>query len=118
VQKTRHILLLKNEAETISAHTHRSVEDFANGIVGNKPYTYEMKKPANGKCFFLKNNQCTVYPVRPLICRFYPFELRFDLYRDMHIFDFTLECPTIGKGRIMGRKDFEELYLLAKQRLL
>ncbi|MGD6852190.1 MAG: YkgJ family cysteine cluster protein [Candidatus Bathyarchaeia archaeon] len=116
--KTRHILLLEAEADAISAETCLPIEDFAVETSGNAPYVYEMKKPSDGKCFFLKNNRCTVYEHRPLICRFYPFELHFDADKDTHIFNYTLECPTINKGTALSRKDFEKLFLLAKQRLL
>ncbi|MCW3999141.1 MAG: YkgJ family cysteine cluster protein [Candidatus Bathyarchaeota archaeon] len=116
-EKTRRILLLEAEAEEISAQTGLPIEDFAAEIAGNAPYIYEMKKPQGGKCFFLKDNRCSIYTARPLICRFYPFELRFDPDRGIHVFSYTQECPTINKGKTLGKKDFEALYLLAKQRL-
>ncbi len=115
--KTRHILLLETEADAISAETGLPIEVFADEVA-HAPYVYEMKKPSEGKCFFLKNNRCIIYEHRPLICRFYPFELHFDADKDTHVFNYTLECPTINKGKEMTKKDFEELFLLAKQRLL
>ncbi|MGD6807188.1 MAG: YkgJ family cysteine cluster protein [Candidatus Bathyarchaeia archaeon] len=117
-RKLRHILLLESEAEDISAATCLPIEEFTTEIIGSAPYVYEMKKP-EGKCYFLKNNKCTIYDVRPLICRFYPFELKFDKDKDSHVFSFTLECPTINKGgRAMAKRDFEALFQLAEQRLL
>ena len=116
--KTRHILLLENEAEDISAHTCFPIEDFAVEIPGNTPYLYEMKKP-QGKCFFLKSNKCAIYETRPLICRFYPFELKFNISKNSHVFSFTVECPAINReGRAVSKKDFEALFQLAEQRLL
>ena len=116
-QKKRHILLLKSEANDISTEIKLPIRDFTDQIKNKAPYCFEMKKPKDGKCFFLKNNQCTIYKLRPLICRFYPFELKFDPDKDLHVFDFTFECPAISKGRIMTIKDFEELFVLAKERL-
>ena len=116
--KTRHILLLESEAENISSQIYLPIEDFAEELVTKTPYIYEIKKPKEGKCFFLKDNQCNIYQSRPLICRFYPFELKFNQKKNTHNFNFTLECPAIGEGRILNRKDFEELFFLAKQRLL
>ncbi len=115
--KCRHILLLESEAEEISAQTGRPIEDFAGESNGTQPYIYEMKK-SEGVCFCLKDNKCTLYELRPLICRFYPFELKFDQEKDTHVFSFTLECPTINKGKALSKKDFEELFQLAQQRLL
>jgi len=116
--KRRHILMLESEAEEISAQTGRPIEDFATESNGTQPYSYEMKK-IEGDCVFLKNNKCTIYEARPLICRFYPFELKFDKDKNSHAFTFTEECPTINRGgRTMSMRDFEALFALAQQRLL
>jgi Fe-S-cluster containining protein len=93
-------------------------KDLAQLIVDKTPYRYEMKKNEQGKCFFLKDNQCQIYSKRPLICRFYPFELKYDHDLNIYVFNFTLECPEIGKGKVLTRKDFEELFIAAKQKLL
>jgi hypothetical protein len=52
-----------------------------------------------------------------LICRFYPFELKFSVEQDMYVFEFTQECPSIGTGKVMGEKDFEKLFLQAQKML-
>jgi Fe-S-cluster containining protein len=117
-EKTRHILLLEAEAEEISAQTGLPIEEFAVEKLGCAPYIYEMKKPHEGKCFFLKDNQCRIYEARPLICRFYPFELRFNADKNTHVFSYTAECPTINQGKALTQRDFEALFMLAKQRLL
>jgi Fe-S-cluster containining protein len=116
-EKTRHILLLEIEAQDISAKTNLPIKEFATETTSSSPYVYEVKKPRQGKCFFLKNNRCTIYGYRPLICRYYPFELKFDQDKESYVFSYTLECPTIGRGKTLSGKDFEELFLLAKQRL-
>jgi uncharacterized protein len=115
-QKTRHILLLESETEEISVQSGLPIEEFT-VETGSTPYVYEMKKPIDGKCFFLKDNQCRIYTTRPLICRFYPFELHFDPDKNIHVFSYTQECPNINKKDTMAKKDFDELFLLAKQRL-
>lgn len=114
--KLRHILLLESEAEEISAATGQPIEDFCNESNGTQPYIYEMKK-CEGDCVFLKDHKCTIYELRPLICRFYPFTLKFDADKDTYVFTATSECPMIGRGKPMAKKDFEALYALAKQRL-
>ncbi len=116
-QKTRRILLLESEANFISAYTDLPIKKFVHGVSNNSPYVYEMQKPVHGKCYFLEANKCTIYPLRPLICRFYPFELKYVQDQDTHVFNYTLECPTIGKGKTLTRKDFEELFSLAKEKL-
>jgi Fe-S-cluster containining protein len=116
-QKTRHILLLGSEAKAIAEALSIAITEFAEPVLGKEPYVYEMKKPQDGKCFFLKNNQCTNYDLRPLICRFYPFELKFAPDQDTHVFNATLECPTVGKGKTLTRKYFQELFALAQEKL-
>jgi uncharacterized protein len=117
-QKTRHILVLEKEANAIEMETSLPRQVFTKQITDKNPYYYEMKKSCEGKCFFLKNEQCSIYKVRPLICRFYPFELKFDSDKKQHVFDFTVECPGIGKGRAVAIKDFKALFSLAQERLL
>ncbi len=116
-QKIRHVLLLESEANEISTETGLPKRDFTKQITDKAPYYYEMKKDQEGKCFFLKKRQCSIYVLRPLICRFYPFELKFDKEKNKHVFNFTFECPEIGEGKRMTEKSFEELFLLAQERL-
>jgi Fe-S-cluster containining protein len=116
-RKTRRILLLESEAQTIANTTGQPITAFAERIAGKEPYVYDMKKPSGGRCFFLKDNICTVYLLRPLICHFYPFQLSFSEDKGNYIFDFTVECPTIGKGKTLTRKEFEDLFRLAQEKL-
>jgi Fe-S-cluster containining protein len=116
-KKTRHILLLSKEANRISKETSLPTQEFSKTITGKTPYCYEMKKTHEGKCFFLKDNQCSIYESRPLICIFYPFELKFSEDNGQYTFDFTLECPGVGKGKIYAQIDFEKLFLLAQEKL-
>jgi Fe-S-cluster containining protein len=110
-EKNRHILLLRREAEQVSRATSQPPSQFAVKIEGKEPYSYEMKKSKDGKCLFLENNRCTIYSVRPLICRFYPFELisRGGKYR----FLYTEECPGINRGRVLSENYFRKMFLLA-----
>jgi len=116
-QKERHVLVLASEAKEISSETQLPIVEFAKKTTDSL-YVYEMNKP-NGRCFFLKNRRCSIYESRPLICRYYPFEVRFNSERGMHVFNYTLECPTINKeGKQLVKQDFERLFLLAEERLL
>jgi len=115
--KTRHILLLKTEAEQISNATKRPITEFAVKIEGKEPYIYELAKTAKeGTCVFLERNQCTIYALRPLVCRFYPFELKTTGTRK-HKFTPTDECPRIGKGRVLQEEYFRKLFRLARGRV-
>jgi Fe-S-cluster containining protein len=97
------------EAKRISQKTLKSVDEFAEKMEGCKPYAYKMKKTKDGKCIFLKGNLCTIYQIRPLICLFYPFELK-EVGNDRYTFAHTRECPAIGKGPQLKRSYFETLF--------
>lgn len=108
-EKLRLILLLENEAQCISKKTEKHVNEFAENIQGYEPYAYVMKKTLDRKCLFLKNNLCSIYPLRPLICRFYPFQLE-PLQNNTYKFSFTRECPGIGEGYQLKEKFFKRLF--------
>jgi Fe-S-cluster containining protein len=114
--RARHILLLKREAERISETTSRPVEDFACRTEGHEPYVYEMGKSISGRCLFLSKRTCTVYASRPLVCRFYPFDLR-TLRSGRLVFSSTKECPGMGRGKLLGKVYFEELFRLARNQI-
>ena len=116
-QKIRCILLLESEATDISNQIHQPKQYFTTKAKNKSPYLYEMKKNSQGKCLFLEDNNCAIYEYRPLICRFYPFELKFSHDKENYVFEFTLECPEIGKGKKIVKKDFEKLFAMAKERL-
>jgi Fe-S-cluster containining protein len=112
-EKTRHVLLLRTEAEQIAKTTLQPIFKFAVKIKDRTPYSYEMKKRENGKCVFLENERCTIYSLRPLICRFYPFELRV-LHNRNYTFLYTEECPGISKGRLLSEGYFRRMFRLAR----
>lgn len=113
-EKIRHILLLNLEAEQIAKATSRPISAFVEKIEKSAPYVHEMKKTEeNGKCVFLENNRCTIYPIRPLICRFYPFALK-TAQSGKYTFFFTEECPGIKKGRILSEAYFKKIFRIAQ----
>jgi len=112
-EKNRHVLLLRTEAEQIARTSLQPIPKFAVKIKNKAPYSYEMKKRAkDGKCVFLENNRCTIYSLRPLICRFYPFELK-NLNRRKYKFLYTDECPGINKGQMLSVIYFRKMFRLA-----
>jgi len=115
-ERTRHILLLNDEANDIALATSQPISDFASKIEDKSPYRYELKKTIeNGKCVFLNQNRCTIYSFRPLICRFYPFGLK-TTEKEQRTFYYTKECPGIGKGKPMEEEDFRKLLKQASKR--
>jgi Fe-S-cluster containining protein len=108
--------LLKTEAEEISTITSKPIREFAAKAGRHQPYSYEMKKTLEGKCLFLYDKTCLIYPSRPLTCRFYPFQLH-TIDRGESVFSYTEECPSLGKGKTLTEKDFNHLLQEAKDKL-
>jgi len=111
-EKNRCILLLRAEADQIAKATLQPIPKFAVKIEDKAPYSYEMKKRENGKCVFLENNRCKIYSLRPLICRFYPFELKIS-HSKKPTFLYTEECPGINKGQLLSKGYFRRMFRLA-----
>jgi len=107
--KIRSILLLEIEVDHISKSTSMDFDKFAEKIKGFEPYIYQMRKTEDGKCVFLKDNSCSIYQIRPLICRFYPFQLK-NLGNNRYAFAYTDECQGIGKGPQLKRNFFERFF--------
>ena len=107
-ERVRMILLLKSEADRIRLGTHRSLDEFAERTEGFEPYVYRMKKTAKRKCLFLDDKLCSIYDLRPLVCRFYPFELK-DSEKGKCVFIGSHECPRLGTGSILKKEIFENL---------
>ncbi len=63
----------------------------------------ELKKN-NGNCIFLKDNKCTVYKLRPIQCRTWPFwpeNMNTKTWNN----DIAKNCPGVGKGKIKTKKE-------------
>lgn len=115
-ERKRRILLLDEEANWISYKIGKEISDFAIHYAGKSPYLYQILKKENGKCVFLSiKNQCRIYQDRPLICRFYPFEL-INRINGGYEFLFTDECPGINQGEILEKKYFKNLFEIANKR--
>jgi len=124
--------MLESEVQEIQEQTKLGIELFCSKITGKQPYLFEMKLSNNtntntdnsagdgGKCFFLKQaGCCSIYNFRPMICRFYPFELKFDETLQKYVFTATTECPALNqKGKRLTQTDFKLLFWLAEKKLL
>jgi Fe-S-cluster containining protein len=104
--------MLEKEAERISKITSKQIEAFTIRIVGRQPYLHEMKKGKAGKCVFLEGKNCSIYASRPLICRYYPFELKTGR-NEIFLFSPTKECPSIGIGEVLKESYFSNLFKMA-----
>jgi len=106
----RRIRLLAKEAQEISARTGIPLEQFVS-IILKELYPYEMRKK-NGKCHFLVENNCQIYPYRPLVCQFYPFEMVNEKDRVKICFS-GKDCGGFGRGKSLEESFFRSLATVA-----
>ena len=65
----------------------------------------------NGDCVFLGPSGCTIYPVRPIQCRTFPFWNEY--VRSLSGWDAAARrCPGVNKGRVYTRAEIEALVKL------
>ena len=114
-RKKRKILLLKSEVKRIADITGLREEGFATKLPANGPYRYVMKKKG-GKCVFLERNSCKIYPLRPIVCRTYPFSVEKTRSKD-YIFKVSDECPGVGLGSAVEEEDFQRILSEAQTKL-
>ncbi len=112
--RKRRVFMLGEEAHAVAVAAGKPVEAFAVTIENQAPYVYEIRKK-RGRCPFLHGVDCTIYAARPLVCRFYPFELT--TVDGRHVFHCTRECPGIGKGPRLRSEYFLRLLREAYRRL-
>lgn len=65
--------LLRDEALTIAATTHKDLHDFIESESINEERL--SLKSVEGKCVFYKSGSCSIYDLRPLDCRMFPFDI-------------------------------------------
>jgi Fe-S-cluster containining protein len=69
-----------------------------------------LKKMENGDCVFLKDDLCMIHPVRPLVCKSFPFV--FTESKGQIAWGLTAKkeiCPGLGIGPQISESEIEEL---------
>jgi len=112
--RRRRIMLLTIEADEISKRTGIPVEQFVSKT-SDETYPYEMLKN-NGVCLFLAGNTCLVYDHRPLVCLFYPFEMKSE-GGSLKILLTGEDCVGTGRGERLQEPFFRRLAATAVERL-
>ena len=79
-------MILPREAEEIAKTKNIRKEDFSDKISFSEMYgdetlkdLYQMKRQENSHaCYFYKNNKCTIYDIRPVDCRIFPYDIKLE----------------------------------------
>jgi len=97
--RTRNILLAQSDINQITDFTKLTAKEFSASSGGSSPYVRKMRK-LGGRCIFLQSSRCSIYRVRPLICRFYPFSLN-PVRNNRFEIGFDLSCSGMGKEKAL-----------------
>jgi Fe-S-cluster containining protein len=92
-----------DEIRTIAAFIGIPAEAFMDQWLFAFKDSYSIQEEPNGNCPFFKD-KCTIYPVRPLQCRTYPFWFA-NLRSEGCWARTTARCPGIGSGRHYSRDE-------------
>jgi len=96
------VWITKEEIRRIAAHLNREDGWLEPKQLRRVGLRYSITEKSNGDCVFLRRNGdiklCTIYPVRPLQCRTWPFwrqNLRSaNTWNEAH-----LKCPGVNRGK-------------------
>jgi Fe-S-cluster containining protein len=99
----RRILLTENDLKRIKDVT--GLDDFFDET-GEEPFKAIMKKK-NGDCIFLREEECSIYDSRALLCRMYPFWI--EKINDEFIIKIDEKCKGVEYGEVLDEEFFQRL---------
>lgn len=106
-----YVFLSEKEISIIHKHLGLSQENFiktyCKKVQMGTFYMLSIIERPNNDCIFLTDSGCSIYPVRPIQCRSYPFwaalvESQEDWDRESE------ECPGINHGELHKKEEIEE----------
>ena len=68
---------------------------------------YRVARSRDGACAFLSGCRCTIYPVRPVPCRTWPFWPE-TMKRSVFVHEVKPFCAGVGRGRQHTREEIEK----------
>jgi len=97
------IYVSQSEIEVIADSVGQAVQDFIDQYLYPFKDSYSIREDDAGRCLFFENG-CTIYPIRPLQCRTFPFWFS-NLRSEKHWLRIVRQCPGIGHGRWYTRSE-------------
>lgn len=102
------VFINQSEAARIARHLGLSQTDFLEKFAYPFKSGHSLKERPNGDCIFLQNGRCSIYRVRPIQCRTYPFWPE-NLQTPEAWEKEARHCPGIGAGRLHSREEILKL---------
>ncbi len=103
------IIVLDNEIKQISDFLALNRDLFIDRCLYPYLDVFSIREDDTGRCIFFENS-CSIYPVRPLQCRTFPFW--FTNLRSEKTWKKVLEnCPGTGKGKLYSKEEILEIIM-------
>lgn len=94
------VYLTAADSRAIAEHLGISVRTFERRHVYRTRHQRRLRKPRGSQCSFLREDGCSIHPVKPVQCRLFPFWP--DLVESRANWRNTSRyCPGIGKGDLV-----------------
>lgn len=108
------VYLNKGEVQEICHYLNLGHDDFTQSYCKTDGNRHHLNDGIDTGCCFLENNQCRIYPVRPLQCRTFPFwpENLKSQYRWKQL---TSLCPGIGRGNLHDAEWIQQILKVQKK---
>ncbi len=105
-----YVFVNENEIETIRQHLGISRKDFIENYtkaVEDRISLLDVEKD-NWNCVMLKKGKCTIYGIRPMQCRTFPFWPRNIVSKEAWT-DLKQDCPGVNRGRLFTMEEIEDI---------
>lgn len=104
-------MILPSEIEAISKATKIDKNLFATKIEFSKMYNddslkdlYQMKRKKNDNCYFYKDNKCSIYDIRPIDCRIFPYDIKLEKDGGYYLVYYKSDMCQINKEQLKNIK--------------
>jgi Fe-S-cluster containining protein len=104
------VLVRDVEIKPIAKHLKISVDEFLKHYTRKEGKHLCLTDHGGSDCIFLKDDKCTIYPVRPFQCRTFPFWPQ-NLKTEKRWFSIQDECPGIGEGKAFSKEEIMAIFM-------
>jgi uncharacterized protein len=103
------IIVLENEIKLIADFLEIEKDLFIERCLYAYLDGFSIREDNTGRCIFYENG-CSIYPVRPLQCRTFPFWF-INLRSERSWIEVLKSCPGIGKGKLYSKEEILDIVM-------
>jgi Fe-S-cluster containining protein len=94
------VYLTEEDLVRIADHLAIPAADFERKSVHRTARSLRLRKPPDRQCLFLRDNRCSIHPVKPVQCRVFPFWP--EIIKSAEAWNETAQrCPGMNKGELV-----------------